>query len=320
MRTHLYVEGRAPSRPILQSARLTSLNENRLVAFGMELVRHLATSYGGTILAAAEYKSVVHIWDLRTLAKLNTFETTLDFGGTRLAISPDGKVIAVGAWARHGIAVYRVRDGVELWRRKDLTNVQYLDFDRKGRRLWCCFHQRPCHHLESATGETVGTFRGTKKLWENPLGFERLQERSQDFILLDEESRIASIPKISFSALGVAFSKSEVCISEVRQPVRVFRLSSAAQLWRHDPPEGVHYLKVAFSAATERFVGVSWAYEKGGARVLSHFDEKGVVHPVCELPDSVFLTAFCMEGTRLVTNEGTILETQSGRIEGQLPF
>jgi WD40 repeat protein len=281
----------------------------------------MESSYGGVHLAAAEFESVVHIWDLRSLTKLNSFETKLDFGGTRLAISPDGKMIAVGAWAGHSIAVYRVRDGFELWRRKDLTKVQRLDFDREGRQLLCSFEQGASRRVEAKSGETAGTTRGAKKMWESPLGSAQLLERrSQDFVLANGESPVASIPKVTFAALSVAFSPSEICLSEAGGPVRLCNLSSGTQLWRHDPPKGVHFLDVAFSAAARRFVGVSWPFERGGTRVLSHFDEKGVARSVCKLGSSasVHLSVFCAQGTKLVTNTGDILDTESGQIKAKL--
>ena len=287
----------------------------------MEPIRHLAASYRGTHLAAAEFKSVVHLWDLRSRTQMNTIETTLDFGGTRLAISPDGEIIAVGAYRRHGIAVYRTIDGVELWRRKDLTKVQHLGFDRKGRDIFCSFEPSECQRLDVVSGETAGAIVGAKEVWESPWdSIELRQLRSQHFALIKDESPIGSIPKASFAALSVAFSPSEVCISEAGGPVRLFELSSGTQLWRYDPPQGVHFLEVSYSSVARRFMGVSWPFENGGAHVLSHFDDEGAAHSVCELGPgkSVYLSAFCMEGAKLVTNTGSVFSTDSGKVEGQL--
>ncbi len=285
----------------------------------MGAIRHLAASYEGTILATAEFESMVHVWDLESLTKVSEFKTTLDFGGHRLAISPDGKTVAAGAWARHGIAAYRSDNGRELWRRKDLKRVQYLNFDRTGQQLWCSFDEIACHSLQIENGKTLQVVRDAEKLWISPLGSTRLLQRPYDFALVNENGQIAYIPKASFAALSVAFSETEVCISESDGPVRSFSLYSAKQIWRCDPPKGVHFLEVGFSSILGKFAGVSWPFEKGGPSILHQFDGKsGRATSLCEVdcPDSVF----CQKGSHLVTRNGSVLDIQSGKIEGRLAF
>ena len=285
----------------------------------MSSIRHLAGSYDGAIFATAEFKSVVHLWDLLTLTKLNVFETVLDFGGSRLAISPDGKIVVTGAYEKEGIAAYRASDGVELWRRKDLKKVQQLQFDREGHRLWCCFDEGGSKCLEAKDGKSALSLRGVKRLWESQFGSAQIFCRSADLAISYNLSEVVPIPKASFAVLKAAFSESQVCISEAGGPVRVFSLSSAKEVWRHDPKKGVHFLNVAFSYATETFVGVSWPFEKGGPSILTDFNKAtGTAHPICEVDSPEII--FCKKGSRLVTRLGTVVETKDGRIAGRFAF
>src|SRR5882724_12685751 len=92
-------------------------------------VRQLATSRRGNVFAAGEFERGVHLYDLLTLERLRTIDTTLDFGGRRLAISNDGSTLIAGAYQVHGIAAYSCDTGKELWRRKDLKKVQQINFN-----------------------------------------------------------------------------------------------------------------------------------------------------------------------------------------------
>jgi WD40 repeat protein len=286
----------------------------------MAAIRQLASSYDGHVLAAADSESVVHLWDLQSFTCLNTIETTLDFGGSRLAIAPDGHVVAAGAYHVHGIAAYRASDGTELWRRKDLKKVQHLRFGYDAHRIFCCFDRSACESLDAASGKSGRTLRGISDLWESPFRPVRLMKRSRDFVIATDKSKIAIVPKVTFAALSAAFSESAVGISEAGGPVRLFDLSSGKQLWRHDPPKGTHFVRLAFSAAIGHFVGLLWPFERGGASSLHVFDEKsGVAHWAADVGPST-KAVFCQRGTRLVNSSGDVFSVPSGRVECRLAF
>lgn len=238
----------------------------------MTAIRHLAASRDGSILAAAEFESTVHLWDLNTFSRLRRFETTLDWGGSRLAVSPEGSLIAVGAYQRHGIAAYRTSDGSELWRRTDLKKVQRLCFSHNGRDLFCCFDRHACERLDSLSGKSGANLRGVRNLWASGFGETYLLERSRDYLVTKDGSNLMIIPKMSFGCLSVGFARSRVCVSEAGGPVRLFDLRSTKMIWRHVPAKGTHFLAMAYQASSDRFVGVLSPYETGGRSTLCHFD------------------------------------------------
>jgi WD40 repeat protein len=285
----------------------------------MTAIRHLAASRDGSVLAAAEFESTVHLWDLETLAPLRTFETTLDFGGSRLAVSPDGGLIVVGSYESDGIAAYRSSDGSEMWRRKDLKKVQQLRFSHDGR-LVCCFDGSPCERLDPMSGKSGKALRGVRKFWASDIGSQCLLVHARDYVLADAKTNLAIIPKASFAVLSAAFSPSEICISEAGGSVRCFSLKSGAMLWRFDPPEGTHFLRLAYQESSDQFVGISWPFQNGGCYKLCRFDrDSGEARPQAEI-SSAYACAFWRNGSRLITASGAVIDLTSGHVEATLAF
>jgi hypothetical protein len=58
-------------------------------------IRHISTSLSGHTIALAEFEKRVQIFDINSLHIISEFDTVLDFGGQRLAISEDGKSVFV---------------------------------------------------------------------------------------------------------------------------------------------------------------------------------------------------------------------------------
>jgi len=99
------------------------------------LIRHFASSWSGSVIAAAEFERTVHVWDVASERHLATFPTIMSPGGTRLAVTPDGKTCIAAAYHVEGIAGYAASTGAEVWRRKDLKKTQTLRVSLDGRRV-----------------------------------------------------------------------------------------------------------------------------------------------------------------------------------------
>lgn len=282
-------------------------------------IRQFASSHRGTILAAAEFEKIVHLYDLNTMEHLTTLNTTLDFGGKRLAISDDGQTVFVGAYHVHGIAAYSIA-GPELWRRKDLKKVQHITLTTDNTRVLCCFEQGSCESLNALTGKSGRALRGVKNVWESPLAPVRFLERSRDYATADFEAPIARIDRVSFSVLAAAFSPASVCISEAAGPVRAFDTHSGVELWRYDPPEGAHFLELAYVEVLDTFAGVSWPSNKGGPLLLQRLTPStGTAQTIGDI-GTAHTVIFCQRGAQLVTNTGAVFDVKSGRQIASLPF
>lgn len=66
------------------------------------------------------------VWDVAAGEKVSEFDTGMDFGGRRLAISADGERVVTGAYHRHGVEAWEAETGRRLWQRKDLKKVQHI--------------------------------------------------------------------------------------------------------------------------------------------------------------------------------------------------
>jgi WD40 repeat protein len=90
--------------------------------FGTTRLRHpggspsLAFSADGTTLVSGNADGAVRIWDLATGRQIHVFQTTDDYGGQYVALSPDGRLLAAGG-----------RDGIRVWEfqtRKELNHLK----------------------------------------------------------------------------------------------------------------------------------------------------------------------------------------------------
>ena len=122
-------------------------------SMGNSSIRHLAASMTGERIAAGEFERTIHVWDLVARTPVSTFDTTLDFGGRRLAIAQDGRHCVVGAYRVHGVACYSADDGSEVWRRKDLTEVQSVRLSPDDSRVIVNCNDMGCQVLAQVSPE-----------------------------------------------------------------------------------------------------------------------------------------------------------------------
>lgn len=292
----------------------------RVMSYTPTAIRHLAASRTGKVLAAAELTRFVHLYDLLSLERLGSLDTILDSGGRRFAVSADGRTVAAGAYHVHGIAAYSSSTGEAIWQRKDLKKVQQITFNGDSARVWCGFDSGPCESLNATTGKSGRSLRGVLRVWESDFAPVRILERKRNYAIADFEAPVASIPRVGFAVLSAGFSPSQVCISEAAGPVRVFDTRSGAEVWRHTPPQGTHFLRVAFCEEVQSFFGVSWPFEKGGQLLLQRFaPDDGSVSALMEISPASEV-AFCLRGSRLITDRGVCFDVVTGRTVGLLAF
>src|SRR5262245_31219051 len=194
-------------------------------------IRQIATSWAGSAIAAAEFEHTVHIWDLDSGLTEYTMETTLDFGGKRLAISTDGACCIVGAYGPAGLAAYSTVDGVETWRRRDLNKSQDVGVSLDDRRIFCCLDKNRCEVVSRDTGKTLECMRGVRGVWESPYDRVRVLEKQSLIIQSEDGSTVAKLPRTTFGVLSVCAGPGFLCISESAGPVRCLDLSTCEERW-----------------------------------------------------------------------------------------
>jgi WD40 repeat protein len=282
------------------------------------MIRHIATSINGMRLATAEFEHTVQIWDLQYREKICEFQSILDFGGSRLAISENGSYCAAGAYNIYGIATYDAKNGNLTWQRKDLKQVQRLQYARHPENsLFAFFDDKPCSILNLENGETLGTVRGLRGMSEHPFAKIQLFEKSKEFEIfcLERSKRIVKIPRITFGALDITFTEDSVIISESAGPVSSYSISNGKLNWQYLPDEGNHVLKLAYCSGTDEILGISWPYKKGGDKTIFSFEKgSGKINHKLLIKNSPEETEFALNGTRLICSDGTVIDTSDGNI------
>ena len=282
-----------------------------------EPVRHIASSTRSWIAVAA-FTELVEVWDVVAARRISAFRTSLDFGGRRLCLAPDGSRCFAGAYHRFGVAAYRSADGTRQWSRPDVKRVQYVSTSSDGRRVYVGVASGPLVILDATDGSTVERMRGVRRVFESSSTVARLLDRSTP-VVEGASLKTFSVPRTTFAILDVAFGPSSVCISEAGGPTRCVELTNGREIWRHDPPPGEHLLSVAYAASAGAFVGVCCEYEKTATTFLVRFGPRGQVDRLAALgrtPEA----EFCLSGEALALSDGRLFESSSGELLRIIPF
>jgi outer membrane protein assembly factor BamB len=286
------------------------------------VIRHIAASYDGSVVAVAEFERHVQTWDVVHRRRTAAFETTFEFGGSRLAISHSGKHCVAGAWRQHGIALYDVVSGAELWRRRDLQQVQTIHISKNDQHVLCGFEAGIVERLDLATGRSIESRRGVHDVWESPHdSVVVFVTRERDYQLANAAcDLITSLPRTTFAALDFAFGLKKLCISEATGSVRCFDVGNGEQLWEHDPGQGVHAVNLGYNEFADEFAAITRTYQKGGEHQLKTFDPAtGRVSATYPIRDALKF-AFCCKGSLLLSSDGKLRETATGDVCDALDF
>jgi len=273
------------------------------------------------MVAAAFFERIVQMWNLATLEKSAEFETTLSFGGRRLALDPTGELCATAAWeggTRGGVACYETKSGRRVWHRRDLEQTQRLRFSAGGTNLWCVPDTGPTKLLDSVNGNTLEALTALADIYESPYsGGLFLEKRKHDY-RLGSDSDIC-IPRLSFAVLDVAFSKGSLIISEAGGPVRCLENSTGVELWRYTPSASSHLLRLWYRERDDNFYGIHWEYRTGSFRTLVRLEGRtGQFDQVCGLGS--WEEEYCISLDKLITSDGELIGLTDGRPLGRLAF
>jgi len=297
-------------------------------------IRHIATSYDGNVIAAGEFIRRVHTWNIETKKKLTDFDTVLEPGGSRLAISRDGRLCAAGAYdggslaenryVGGSVAAYDTSTGEMLWQNKRIKRVQGLKFSTHCPEIiYAVFSDQPMNIIDTRTGSVVEKIRDTRGIWESPYEGIQMRESSRgDYLFgLSTGKRIGQLTDRRLGPLDVAFSDIYVVVSYGRGPVSCYSTENCIQVWRHDSEEGHHYVEMRYNEKSHEFIGVDLDYLKGASSSVVWLDEAtGAVKRKLTLSGTPWETEFALKGTVLVTSDGVVMDTGSGEEIARLDF
>ncbi len=282
-------------------------------------IRELAVSEESGLAAAAFFDRRIQIWSWRTGQQLGDFKTIYSFGLNSLVLTFDGAVCIVAGW-RRGLAAYSVPDGVLLWRgkREDGRNIQRIgniSLTALGNELYCGVETNTVLMVDVKTGQTIGKVARANAVHASQYGACELVVK-KDVYLLRGEVEI-KIPAMSFGMHTAAFSPISVCLSEPRAGIRCVSLASGDLLWHH-PTKA--FSRATFNPSDGQFYCVDCNENTPPDWFLTRLSPKGDECEPVALLDGGWETEFTKSGSHLITANGDVYETTSGKLIRHLDF
>jgi WD40 repeat protein len=298
-----------PRSPIVSS-------EAQMPTSDRSSIRHLYAPYDGLRITGAEFECTVYVWDFKARKRVSVFETPLDFGGRRLAINPRGDICAVASYTWGGLACYAASSGEVICVRDDLKKPQVVVYSPDGKLLYCGCEQGPMTVLDADTGADLAKYPSVDEVFCSAFqSIELLSKRHKGPVELRVlgGKRIATLARITFAILDVAFSPDRFCLTESGGPVRCLGTETGEEIWRFNPRSNRHFLTLTYTPAAKAFFGVEWPYMYGGAKRLFRFDaEVGKPTLIATIKKRCAEQVFCSRGEALLTTEGELIDVLTG--------
>jgi WD40 repeat protein len=204
-------------------------------------IRNIAAARDVPVVAIGAWEHEVEVWDAASAIRIAAFNTMLDSGGRRLAVSHDGTRVAAGAYREHGVSVFDAYYGRVVWARKDLQGIQKLTWSRDGSRLYCGLEGDILHEIDLATGKTLDKLTKVGTRVDSPFDNAFLLDGKK----VHSPSGLSFLPRReTFCVLDAVFGPNVLAISESGGSIRVFSLESGVEIARYKPPGGVHALQL----------------------------------------------------------------------------
>lgn len=283
-------------------------------------IRHVVSAPDGDVVAVALFEHIVSLWSIATGECISEFETVLDFGGNRLALSHARSACLAAAYHVHGLACYDTPSGAIRWHRKDLKKIQRIVISPDARHAYCCFDKGPCQIIAISDGATTERLRGIRGVW---IGFSdgyQLHESGQLSVLNRLGKPLFRIAPDSFAVLDASFSRQHLAISESDADIRVFEISSGREVARPALVKNHHVVSLSAFSDDSVFHGVQWNYCIGGPKHLLRFGPQKSKPEIVRDIGQPAEVAFCNRGTQLLTSEGELIDCRSGRTVRTLRF
>lgn len=265
----------------------------------------------------------MQIWNVETKRRITELNTTLDFGGDRLAISRDGRHCGVGAYHTHGVALYETKDGTEVWRRKDRKKVQCIRISKDDKSVLCGFSDKDFEILNLESGKSELTLQGVDDVFESVYDDVLVIDGKDrgDFILVDSEyKKIASVRRTTFAALDFAFAPQKICVTQSTGSIHCYDINSGNQQWVYKPGNGIHALTIAYNEQHQIFSAITWPYKSGGDhQLITLSPDEGDAMTIDTISNACEF-AFCRKGSLLITSDGKLRDIASGDVHGILDF
>jgi len=274
----------------------------------MYKMRHIATSLNGSYFLTAEFKEKVYCWDIDTFKCISEFNTKLDFGGNRLAITEDGTHCIAAAYSRYGVSMYDVSNGSIVWQRKDIKKTQYVVLNPSNDKIYLGLEERSMIILNRNDGEGDEKIRSATKIYFDRLKAKPLFIKGRNQIIFDK----IKIKSPTFTFLDVQPVGTGVVMSAVGSELFYYDYTKNEITWKIMPQNGEHFIKLSYSSDNETIYAVLYKYS--GERKepifilygISIFD--GHIKFTFPLSSTSCEFGFAKNATKLICSNGEIYE------------
>ena len=267
-------------------------------------MRHIASSDNSSAFLTAEFDNYVYAWDICSFTSISKFETVLEYGGDRLAISDSGRFCVAAAYNSEGICMYEIATGSIIWCRKDINNIQMVKYGVDGDVLFIGADEKYLTILDSTTGKVIDKIDRVTNIYQNRYG--------QDDCFLKGKTKIEfgtkKIVSPTFAFLDVAPTDSGIATSAVGSVLR-FTNYYGEKIWEVKPGEGKHFTQLYYTQAYGILYAILYAYKdhSGAIYAVWGIDTKnGLVVFKYDLPENAVAFGFAACGKKLICSSGEI--------------
>lgn len=267
-------------------------------------------------------KAVLQVVELTTGEFLREFPVRWE-PGWRLSVCRDGVTCIAGAYECYGVAAYDLRDGREIWRRKDLKAIQVVNAFPGEDAVFCGREAKAAHLLNCQTGESIRVFRGVTDIWASPHDSTYLVQTKAQGMELQRPlgSRVAPVAQLTGDTIAAAFSPDAVVVAERKGTLRCIETASGDCRWTHVPQQDRHVEHAAFLDGQNVFAVFDCRHydNKPPVRLLHLDAQSGAL--VREIVLGAWGNAeFCLNGTALFDSTGMLVSTTNGLLLRTLAF
>lgn len=159
----------------------------------------------------------VSLFDENGKILLQEIKSSYEIGGTRGAVSNDGKLFATAAYSHIGVDL-RNNNGNLIWNNKEIKKIQGLAFSSDNQYLYVWNGDEPEHTYYVRISDGVAERRIVASCIKPSLYSVDLIFSKEDTLIIDSKK----IKSPSFSFLDVTTTKEGICVSPVGNELRMF--------------------------------------------------------------------------------------------------
>ena len=297
-------------------------------------VQQLTAAVRGTLVAVARAEELVQIWDSTTGEKISEFKAPYEFGGYRLALNPTGSHCVAGSFNKgrnRGVACYDVQSAEELWHGTEIRYTQLIRFACDSKSVYCGREKGPLLRLCSASGETLEELHDTMDVQESPYSAHALVvPRSRAYMLQGarrfyfERRRYLStcIHKRVGRPTAIGFGPDAAWLADqgMENLLRCFDYTGIER-WQIEIPQSKIIWQLSYRVADGHFYGVEQEDKcSSGPCRLVRYPDSGVGEKIATISPGLGSKGFGLDGDRIVTAAGDVIETRRGSIIGNIRF